>query len=64
MNCFGNPKLCRRVIFLTGDVWSPDIETFIDQSQAARLHKPFNAAACRQIVHQTLLRLETSADSP
>ena len=59
-----NPDLCRRVIFLTGDVLSPDLEAFIDQSQAARLHKPFNAAACRQIVHQTLQRLEASGDSP
>jgi CheY-like chemotaxis protein len=57
-----NAELCRRVIFLTGDVLSSEIEAFLDQSQAPRLHKPFNVAACRQIVRQVLQRLEASSD--
>jgi CheY-like chemotaxis protein len=56
------PEHCRRVIFLTGDVLSPEIEAFLDQLQTSRLHKPFNAADCRQIVHQALQRLEVSDD--
>jgi hypothetical protein len=54
----------RHVIFLTGDVLSPEIEAFLDQIQTPRLHKPFNAADCRQIVHQALQRLEASDDCP
>jgi DNA-binding NarL/FixJ family response regulator len=59
-----NPEYCRRVIFLTGDVLSPEIEAFLDQHQTPRLHKPFNATDCRQIVRRTLQRLEASDESP
>jgi two-component system NtrC family sensor kinase len=59
-----NPELCRRVIFLTGDVLSPETEAFLNRVQAPRLHKPFNAAACRQIVGQVLQRLEAPDASP
>jgi signal transduction histidine kinase/sensor domain CHASE-containing protein/ActR/RegA family two-component response regulator len=59
-----NPDYCRRVIFLTGDVLSPEIEAFLDRHQTPRLHKPFNAADCRQIVRRTLQRLEASDESP
>jgi two-component system NtrC family sensor kinase len=52
------PGLCRRIVFLTGDVLSPEIEAFLDRIQAPRLHKPFNAADCRQIVRQVLQRFE------
>jgi hypothetical protein len=59
-----HPDLCRRVIFLTGDVLNAEIEAFLDQLQTPRLHKPFNATECRQIVYQTLRRLEALDDSP
>jgi hypothetical protein len=45
-------------------VLSFEIEAFLDQLQTPRLHKPFNATDCRQIVHQALQRLEASGDSP
>jgi CheY-like chemotaxis protein len=59
-----HPECCRRVIFLTGDVLNAEIEAFLDQLQTPRLHKPFNATECRQIVYQALRRLEALNDSP
>jgi CheY-like chemotaxis protein len=48
------PHLLRRFIFLTGDTLSPEAQTFLTQTGAVRLNKPFRAAEVRRIVQQTI----------
>ena len=51
---FHAPHLLRRFIFLTGDTLSPEAQTFLSQTGAVRLNKPFRAAEIRRVVQQTL----------
>lgn len=46
------PQLLPRIIFLTGDMLSPEARAFLEQVGGARLHKPILAAEVQQIVHQ------------
>jgi len=48
------PHLLSRVIFLTGDVLSPEAQAFFDQVDNARLEKPFRAQEVRQVIQQVL----------
>jgi signal transduction histidine kinase/DNA-binding response OmpR family regulator len=48
------PHYLRRFVFLTGDTLSSETETFLNQSGAPRLVKPFSAAQVRQAVRQAL----------
>lgn len=52
------PHLLQRFVFLTGDTLSPEARTFLEDSRAPYLVKPFRAVAVRQLVQQTLQRLE------
>jgi two-component system NtrC family sensor kinase len=49
-----HPCLVSRVIFLTGDVLSPEAEAFFAQVDRPRLIKPFNAQAVRRMIAQVL----------
>lgn len=48
------PHLLSRIIFLTGDVLSPEIQTFFDQVNCPRLVKPFQAQEVRRCIRQVL----------
>ena len=48
------PHLVPRIIFLTGDALSPDVQTFFTQVDRPRLIKPFNAQKVRQVIQQVL----------
>ena len=48
------PQLCRRFLFLTGDILSPDVQAFLAQSGVPRLTKPFSAAAVRHAIRLAL----------
>jgi CheY-like chemotaxis protein len=60
---FHTPHLLRRFIFLTGDTLSPEAQTFLAQTGAVRLNKPFRAAEVRRVVQQTLQTLSMDADA-
>ena len=49
-----HPHLLARVIFLTGDVLSPEAEAFFVQSARPYVIKPFTAQAIRQAIQQVL----------
>jgi signal transduction histidine kinase/CheY-like chemotaxis protein len=49
-----HPRLVSRVIFLTGDVLSPEAEAFFAQVDRPRLVKPFNAQEVRRVIEQVL----------
>jgi two-component system CheB/CheR fusion protein len=49
-----HPHLLSRVIFLTGDVLSPEAEAFFTQVDRPRLLKPFKAQEVRQLIQQAL----------
>jgi signal transduction histidine kinase/CheY-like chemotaxis protein len=49
-----HPRLVSRVIFLTGDVMSPEAEAFFAQVGRPRLVKPFNAQEVRRVIAQVL----------
>jgi two-component system NtrC family sensor kinase len=48
------PHYLQRFVFLTGDTLSSESETFLNQSGAPRLVKPFSAEQGRQVVRQAL----------
>jgi two-component system NtrC family sensor kinase len=48
------PHLQSRIIFLTGDVLSPEAEAFFAQDARPRLIKPFKATEVRRMVQQVL----------
>ena len=52
------PHLLRRFVFLTGDMLSPEVETFFQQVEAPRLRKPFRAIEVRRVVRQALRALQ------
>jgi CheY-like chemotaxis protein len=41
------PALCARVVFLTGDTLTPEVQTFLAQTGMPVLTKPFTAACLR-----------------
>jgi len=49
-----HPKLLRHIIFLTGDALSPQVQTFLEQTQVPSLHKPFTLEGLRRVIHQVL----------
>jgi signal transduction histidine kinase/ActR/RegA family two-component response regulator len=49
-----HPHLRSRVIFLTGDVLSPEAQAFFVQSACPRVVKPFNVQEVRQVIQQVL----------
>jgi CheY-like chemotaxis protein len=49
-----HPHLVSRIIFLTGDVLSPEVQTFFDQVDCPRLVKPFQAREIRQLIQHML----------
>jgi len=48
------PHLVSQVIFLTGDVLSPEAQTFFNQVNCPRLLKPFQAQEVRRLIQQRL----------
>jgi len=46
--------LLARMIFLTGDVWSPEARDFFEQVDCLRLIKPLRAREVRQLIQQML----------
>lgn len=49
-----HPDFCRRFIFLTGDVLSPETRTFLERTGAPCLSKPFTPTEVRGVVQQAL----------
>jgi CheY-like chemotaxis protein len=50
------PHLGQRVLFLTGDTLSPEVDAFLADIGAPRLTKPFTAALARRTIRQMLTR--------
>jgi two-component system CheB/CheR fusion protein len=48
------PHLLSRIVFLTGDVLSPEVQTFFDQVDCPRLIKPFQAREVRRLIQHML----------
>jgi two-component system NtrC family sensor kinase len=48
------PHLLSRVVFLTGDVLSPEVHGFFEQVKSMHLTKPFKAPELRQAIQQVL----------
>ena len=48
------PHLCQRIIFLTGDTLAPETKSFLEQSGARCLEKPFTIATVRRVLQQVL----------
>ena len=48
------PHLCRRFIFLTGDVLSPEGTGTLAQMDVPRLTKPFRGTEVRRVIQQVL----------
>ncbi|MGE3537729.1 MAG: ATP-binding protein [Candidatus Tectimicrobiota bacterium] len=48
------PQLCARLIFLTGDTLEPATRTFLSQTGAPCLTKPFAIAEARRLIQRTL----------
>jgi CheY-like chemotaxis protein len=48
------PHLVSRIVFLTGDALSPQVEAFFTQVDRPRLLKPFRAQEVRQVIQQVL----------
>jgi two-component system NtrC family sensor kinase len=49
-----SPHLLSRLIFLTGDVLSPEAQAFFEQVNRPRLVKPFHAQEVRRMIQQLL----------
>jgi two-component system NtrC family sensor kinase len=49
-----DPELARRIVFITGDVLSPDTREFIDQTGNASVMKPFSLDKVRAVVLRTI----------
>ncbi len=48
------PELCARVIFITGDVLSPDTQRFLEATGAPTLGKPFTLEEVRRVLQRVL----------
>jgi CheY-like chemotaxis protein len=53
----GSP-LCRRVLFVTGDMLAPEARAFLDQTALPHLNKPFTAAMLRQALLANMANLD------
>jgi CheY-like chemotaxis protein len=51
-----NPTLARRIIFLTGDPYAEEIQTFLDATGNSCLAKPFRLSAIEELLTQALQR--------
>ena len=49
-----NPGLCRRVIFITGDVINGQMQTFLEAEKCPCLAKPFKLAELRIAIKTVL----------
>ncbi len=49
-----HPALVRRVIFLTGDLLSPELREFVERARVPTLAKPFSFADVRRLVREVL----------
>ena len=49
-----HPKLLRRIIFLTGDSLSTQVQVFLQQTQVPSVDKPFTFEGLRRVIHQVL----------
>jgi CheY-like chemotaxis protein len=54
------PHLTSRVIFLTGDVLTPETQDFFVRVHRPRLVKPFRATEVRQVIQQVLEERQSS----
>ena len=52
------PKMTNRVIFTTGDVMARNIHTFLEQTGRPFMPKPFTPGELRNIVRETLRKIE------
>lgn len=50
--CDSRPELARRVVFVTGDIVSPDTQSFLRQTGRPHLAKPFSLDEVRSLVEQ------------
>ncbi len=57
------PALCRRLVFLTGDVLDRDKREFLESIPVPSLTKPFDVADVRRLVHR-MLSAADQADAP
>jgi two-component system NtrC family sensor kinase len=57
-----DPRLLRRMIFLTGDTLSPATREFLEHTGAPCLSKPFTLRDVREIVHRVLQTHEHERD--
>jgi CheY-like chemotaxis protein len=46
------PQLCARVVFLTGDCLTPDVQAFLAQTRAPVLTKPFTVECLRALLSE------------
>lgn len=51
-------ELIHRMIFTTGDILSPDVQQFLDESESPILKKPFELAELYRLVHAVMERGE------
>lgn len=49
-----HPALCRRFVFITGDLLSRETREFLEQSNVIRLSKPFALEEVRRVVQRAL----------
>ena len=49
-----HPRLARRFVFLTGDTLSPEISTFLEETRAVSLNKPFAVEEVRRAVERAV----------
>ncbi len=49
-----HPRLARRFVFLTGDTLSPEITTFLEETRAVSLNKPFAVEDVRRAVERAV----------
>jgi signal transduction histidine kinase/CheY-like chemotaxis protein len=52
-----SPSLQRRVVFITGDIMSPNIQNFLDKTKAYYLSKPFDVEQLKKDINQILLEI-------
>jgi CheY-like chemotaxis protein len=49
-----NPELCKRVVFITGDVINEQMRTFLEQEKRSCLAKPFVLTELRSAIKTIL----------
>jgi len=56
------PDLARKIIFVTGDVLSPDTRRFIDETGNGSVMKPFSLNRVREVVYEALREDDADGD--